>query len=142
MSASAQTMFTAVPPSLSVSGLPDSAQALAISLPTSADPVNATLSSPGWPATSWPVVPSPVTTLTTPGGRSACRQISANASAVSGVASEGFRMTVFPQASAGAICHASISRGELQEMTWPTTPSGRGDGPNPAYPSLSAQPAW
>ncbi len=43
MSASAQTMLTAVPPSLSVSGLPDSAQALAISLPTSADPVNATL---------------------------------------------------------------------------------------------------
>ena len=61
-------------------------------------------------------LPSPVTTLTTPGGRSACLQISANASAVSGVASDGFRMTVFPQARAGAICHASISRGELQEI--------------------------
>ena len=84
--------------------------------------------------------------LTTPGGRPASAQISANASAVSGVVSAGFRTTVFPQASAGAIFHASISSGELQPMTWPTTPSGRAGAaaadPKPAYASLSAQPAW
>src|SRR5947208_1110124 len=40
--------------------------------------------------------------LTTPGGRSACRQMSANHSADSGVVSAGFSTTVLPQASAGA----------------------------------------
>ena len=64
--------------------------------------------------------------LTTPGGRSACWQISANSSAVSGVVSAGLSTTVLPQASAGAIFQASISSGKFQGMTWPATPSGRG----------------
>ena len=96
---------------------------------------------PGWVTSARPVGPAPVTMLTTPGGRSACWQISANSSAVSGVVSAGFSTTVFPQASAGAIFHASISSGKFQGMTWPATPSGRGSGPNPACSSLSAQPA-
>ena len=79
--------------------------------------------------------------LTTPGGSPACRQISANSSAVSGVVSAGLSTTVLPQASAGAIFHASISSGKFHGMTCPATPSGRGSAPNPAYPSLSAQPA-
>ena len=62
--------------------------------------------------------------LTTPGGRSACWQISANSSAVSGVVSAGLSTTVLPQASAGAIFHASISSGKFHGMTWPATPSG------------------
>ena len=64
-----------------------------------------------------PVSPAPVTMLTTPGGRSACRQISANSSAVSGVVSAGLRTTVLPQASAGAIFQASMSSGKFQGMT-------------------------
>ena len=62
--------------------------------------------------------------LTTPGGRSACWQISANSSAVSGVVSAGFSTTVLPQARAGAIFHASISSGKFHGMIWPATPSG------------------
>ena len=68
--------------------------------------------------------PAPVTMLTTPGGRSACWQISAKSSAVSGVVSAGLRTTVLPAASAGAIFHASISSGKFQGMTWPATPRG------------------
>ena len=128
--ASANTMLAALPPSSRVTFLRPAARA--ISLPTSVEPVNATLSMPGWVTRARPVSPAPVTMLTTPGGRSACWQISANSSAVSGVVSAGFSTTVFPQASAGAIFHASISRGKFHGMTWPATPSGRGSGPNPA----------
>ena len=74
--------------------------------------------------------------LTTPGGRSACWQISANSSAVSGVVSAGLSTTVLPQASAGAIFQASMSSGKFHGMTWPATPSGRGSGPKPAYSQL------
>ena len=95
---------------------------------------------PGCATSARPVSPAPVTMLTTPGGRSACWQISANASAVSGVVSAGLSTTVLPQASAGAIFQASISSGKFHGMTCPATPSGRGAGPYPAYSSLSAQP--
>ena len=70
--------------------------------------------------------------LTTPGGSSACRQISANSSAVSGVVSAGLSTTVLPQASAGATFHASMSSGKFHGITCPATPSGRGFGPSPA----------
>ena len=54
--------------------------------------------------------------LTTPAGSSACRQMSAKRSAVSGVVSAGLRTTVLPHASAGAIFHASISSGKFHGM--------------------------
>ena len=73
--------------------------------------------------------PAPVRMLTTPGGRSACRQMSANASAVSGVVSAGLRTTVLPQARAGATFQASISSGKFHGMTCAATPTGRGSDP-------------
>ena len=79
--------------------------------------------------------------LTTPGGSSAWRQMSAKISAVSGVVSAGLSTTVLPQASAGAIFHASISSGKFHGMIWPATPSGAGLRFGKAYSSLSAQPA-
>ena len=103
-----------------------------LACPTSVEPVKATLSTPGCSTSARPVSPAPVTMLTTPGGRSACRQISANASAVSGVVSAGLSTTVLPHARAGAIFHASMSSGKFHGMTWPATPSGRGSGPRPA----------
>ena len=139
--ASSNTTLAALPPSSRVTFLRVGAQARAICLPTSVEPVNATLSTPGCSTSARPVSPAPVTMLTTPGGRSACWQISAKASAVSGVVSAGLSTTVLPQASAGAIFQASISSGKFHGMTWPATPMGRGAGPYPAYSSLSAQPA-
>jgi hypothetical protein len=81
------------------------------------EPVNATLATPSCSTSAWPVAPAPVTMLTTPGGRSACWQISAKSSAVSGVVSAGLSTTVLPAASAGAIFQASISSGKFHGMT-------------------------
>ncbi len=100
------------------------ATTLAIARPTSVEPVKATLSTSGWATSARPVSPAPVTMLTTPAGRSACWQISAKSSAVSGVVSAGLRTTVLPHARAGAIFQASISSGKFHGMTCPATPSG------------------
>ena len=45
---------------------------------------------------------------------------------MSGVVSAGFSTTVLPQASAGAIFHASISSGKFHGMICPATPTGFG----------------
>ena len=96
-----------------------------MSLPTSVEPVNATLSMSGCDARRAPAVsPKPGTTLTTPSGISACCRSSASSSALSGVSSDGFSTTLFPQASAGASFQAAISRGKFHGMIWPTTPTG------------------
>ena len=123
-SASSKTMKGDLPPSSRVSDLPEPAVASRMRRPTSVEPVKAILSMPGCLTISSPVVPSPVTMLTTPGGRPAISQISANRSAVSGVNSAGFSTTVLPSAIAGAIFQASISSGKFHGMIWPQTPTG------------------
>ena len=139
--ASSKTMFAALPPSSSVSFLPVPASSRWIALPTSVEPVNAILSTPGCLTSSAPVRPSPVTMLTTPGGSSAWRTTSQKRSAESGVVSAGLSTTVLPAASAGAIFHASMSSGKFHGMICPATPTGRGRRFGNAYSSLSAQPA-
>src|SRR5436190_1490952 len=124
--APSRMMLAALPPSSSVSFLPEPASSRWIALPTSVEPVKATLSTPPDLTISAPVRPSPVTMLTTPGGSSACRSTSQNRSADSGVVSAGFRTTVFPAASAGAIFQASISSGKFHGLICPATPIGRG----------------
>jgi hypothetical protein len=90
--------------------------AFRIKRPTSVDPVNAILSTPGCSTSIEPTLPSPVTMFTTPGGRPAAVHSSAKARAVMDVNSAGFRTTVLPMASAGAIFQESISRGKFQGM--------------------------
>ena len=111
-----------------------------ISLPTSVEPVNATLST-SEATSAAPVSPAPVITFTTPAGSSACWITSASRRAVSGVVSAGFSTVALPVASAGASFHAAISIGKFQGITWPATPIGFGDRPGNAYSSLSAHPA-
>ena len=94
-----------------------------IALPTSVDPVNATLSTSAATSAA-PVSPAPVITFTAPGGSSAAWITSASNSAVSGVVSAGLSTVVFPVASAGASFHAAISIGKFQGITWPATPIG------------------
>ena len=106
-------MFAALPPSSSVSPLPLPASSRWIALPTSVEPVKATLSTPGCATSAAPVRPSPVTMLTTPGGSSAWRSTSQKSSAVSGVVSAGLSTTVLPAASAGAIFHAEHQQREV-----------------------------
>ena len=101
------------------------AAACTMSLPTSVEPVNATLSTSSWAARAAPAVsPNPVTTFTTPSGMPASAMISASRSAVSGVCSAGLRMTQLPVVRAGPSFHAAISSGKFHGMIWPTTPTG------------------
>src|SRR5450755_3355965 len=78
--ASSNTTLAALPPSSRVSFLPVPATARWISLPTSVEPVNAILSTPGCATRAWPVAPSPVRMLTVPGGRPASAMTSASSS--------------------------------------------------------------
>ena len=114
IAASSNTKLAALPPSSKVAVFLVADMDLAIALPTSVEPVNATLFISGWLTKAAPVIPSPVTIFTTPSGSPACWQTSANKSAVSGVVSAGFNTTVFPAASAGAIFQASINNGKFQ----------------------------
>ena len=70
--------------------------------PTSVEPVNATLRTDGCELSAAPVCPSPVITLSTPGGSPASSASSASRSALSGVCSAGLSTIVQPAASAGA----------------------------------------
>ncbi len=82
------------------------------SLPVRVEPVNETLSTPGWDTRYAPVVgPSPGTTLTTPGGIPTSVASSPSRSAVSGVCGSGLRTTVQPAAIAGASFQAAIITG-------------------------------
>ncbi len=139
--ASSKMMLAALPPSSSVSALSVPAMALPMVLPTTVEPVKATLSTSGCLTRARPISPGPVTMLTTPGGSSAWRQTSAKRRADSGVEEAGLRTTVLPAARAGAIFHASINSGKFHGMTCAATPSGRGSRAGKAYSSLSAQPA-
>ena len=65
--ASSKTMLAALPPNSKVSFLAVPATARWISLPTSVEPVNAILSTPGCATRARPVSPAPVMMLTTPG---------------------------------------------------------------------------
>ena len=125
--ASSNTMLAALPPSSSVIALSVPAMARWIFLPISVEPVNATLATSLWVTSAMPISPGPGTMLTTPGGRSAWRQTSANRRALSGVVEAGLRTTVLPAASAGAIFQASISSGKFHGMIWAATPSGARD---------------
>lgn len=89
---------------------------------TPVDPVKATLSTEEWSANILPMAPLPVTTLKTPGGNPASAHTSANRRADSRVYVAGFRTTVFPMASAGAIFQVNNIRGKFQGTIAPMTP--------------------
>ncbi len=114
-----------LPPSSSDTRLRFPAAALTMSLPTSVDPVNATLSTPGCSARAAPAVsPKPVTMLTTPSGMPDSAMSSPKRNADKGVCSAGLRTIVHPAASAGASFQAAIMSGKFHGMIWPTTPTG------------------
>jgi len=110
-SASGKTTCGDLPPSSRVTGFRFSAAACATARPVAVDPVNATLSTPGWPASAAP--PSrdwPGITLTTPGGKPASAIRSANPSVEAGACSDGLITAVHPAARAGARPRAASTR--------------------------------
>ena len=80
--------------------------------PARVEPVNETMSMPGWATSGSPTdKPSPLTRLNTPGGSPTSSTISASTNAVSGATSDGLTTTVQPAASAGATLAAIWLRG-------------------------------
>src|ERR1700692_4117310 len=125
MSASSSTMFGDLPPSSSVTFLRSLAAALTISLPTSVEPVKATLSTWLCAANGAPQdSPKPVTTLSTPGGKPASRHSCASRSDDRGVSSAGFNTTVQPAVNTGPNFQAAISKGKFHGIICATTPIG------------------
>ena len=89
----------------------ESAAVFAMILPVATSPVSDTIATSGCDTSAAPVFsPSPVTTLSTPGGRMSW-VISARRNALSGVSSEGFSTTVLPAASAGPTFHVAMFNG-------------------------------
>jgi len=118
-------MFGDLPPSSSVRCFTVSAAVRMMLRPVLVSPVNAILSMPGWRTRASPIVaPLPVMTFSTPGGNPTSIASCPNASAVSGVWLAGFRMTVFPVASAGATFQIASSSGKFHGTMHATTPSG------------------
>ena len=80
-----------------------------MSFPTSREPVNPILSTPGWATKGAPAVsPNPVSTWKTPVGNPASSRIFGSSRLVSGVCSGGLRMKVQPAAIAGATFWVAI----------------------------------
>ena len=125
MSESAKTMFGDFPPSSSETFFRLPAAAWTISLPTSVDPVNATLATSGCSTSGTPTSdPKPVTTFTTPGRKPARSTSFMNSSIDADVYSEGFTTAVLPAARAGANFQAARRSGEFHGTMAATTPSG------------------
>jgi hypothetical protein len=124
-SASSKTMLAPLPPSSSWRRLRLPAEARTIWRPTSVEPVNDSLATPGCSASRAPATwPKPGTTLTTPGGKPASAISSATARVDSGVSSAGLRTTVLPAARAGPSFQLVNISGKFQGTIWPTTPTG------------------
>src|SRR5206468_11359958 len=90
-----------------------------IARPVAVEPVKAIFRMSGrLRSSSWSVRAGlAVTTLKVPGGSPASSAILAMASAVSGVARDGFRTTLHPAARAGAILRVTIVAGKFQGVT-------------------------
>ena len=97
-------------------------------MPTSVEPVKPSLRTIGLDVISPPISgassASPVTTLSTPGGRPASSPSASIASAVSGVCSAGLSTIVQPAASAGAALRVGIAAGKFQGVIPAVTPTG------------------
>ncbi len=98
-SASRSTTIGSLPPSSSEAGIRRRAAASATLRPVLVEPVNMIMSTCSISAA--PVAPRPVAICNTSAGRPLSRSPSASSIEVSGVTSEGFRITLLPAASAG-----------------------------------------
>src|SRR5262245_3097325 len=125
MSASGNTTTGDLPPSSRVMRFMCAAEPVTIDLPTRVEPVNEILLTSGWSTSACPAVePNPVTTFTTPGGKSASSTSCASRNAVSGASSAGLSTTVQPAASAGPILFTAMRNGAFHGVIAPTTPIG------------------
>ena len=93
--------------------------------PVAIEPMNPTACVPGSAASSSPTTgPGPVTTFTTPAGRSASSRHPANRAAQTLVVGAGAQTTAFPYAIAGARISPGIVYGQFQGLMIETMPRG------------------
>ena len=124
-SASSKTRSGALPPSSSETFLIVPAHFAISSRPTSVEPVNVSLRTVGFVASSSPTTDDdPGTTAKTPGGTPARCASSASASAEKGVALAGFSTIVQPAASAGPALRVIIAIGKFHGVIAAQTPIG------------------
>ena len=123
-SASSSTTAADLPPSSSETRFTWSPHRLMIRRPAAVEPVNATLSVPGWVTRCSPRSRPPGTTLTTPAGTPASSSASASTKLLSGASGGGLSTTVQPAARAGATFQAESVTGAFQGTMAATTPTG------------------
>ena len=123
MSVPGRTMPASLPPSSSVRRFKVSAAPSITDLPVLIEPVNTILLMSGWVTIRLPTSASPVTTLTTPGGRTWFIN-STRRSVDRGVYGEGLMTMVQPTRTAGMMCQVAIIRGQFHGVIEPTTPTG------------------
>src|SRR3972149_1069940 len=124
-SASSITITAFLPPSSrdTLASLP--AQFLPIVFPVELDPVNEIMEISGCRTSASPASgPGPWIRFTTPAGSPASSNILMKYTAVSGVFSSDFRITVFPHNRAGNVFQHAIAIGKFHEVIIPTTPMG------------------
>ena len=125
MSASAKTMSGPFPPSSAVNGTMLAAAACPISRPVSGEPVKLTRRTRSWLTSAAPASsPIPCTTFRTPGGKPASAVRSARIEHESGDHSAGFRTTVQPAASAGAVFQVESMNGAFHGVMTAAGPAG------------------
>ena len=107
---SAQTMNGSLPPISRLTRATRSAQAAAIRLPVSTEPVKATQSTRSSATIAAPTSPAPATQVDD-AGRQVVEAAGASIRVESGVSSEGLQTVALPAASAGASFQASSSSG-------------------------------
>ena len=101
-----------MPPSSSVTGSAFFAAAICTSMPVATEPVNEMWLTPGCADNAAPASsPSPVTTLSAPGGSPASAAIRAKASTVRQASSAGFSTHALPIASAAPTLRPTICIG-------------------------------
>ena len=123
-SASARMMAADLPPSSRLTRLRSAPHACATRRPAAVEPVNDTLSTPGWATRCAPSSPSPGSTLTTPGGSPISSSMSASSSASSGDSGAGLSTTQQPASRAGTSLVAIRNWGMFHGTIAATTPTG------------------
>ena len=116
-----------LPPSSRVTLFKSLLHCLTIFFPTSVDPVNDILFKFGFETNSSPALPSPMMTLSTPGGIPASIAVSAIIKAFKGVCSAGLTTQLQPAAKAGATLIINVPNGPFQGIIIPTAPTGSND---------------
>ena len=125
MSASSKTISGPLPPSSAVNGTRLRAAATPIRRPVSGEPVKLTRRTSGCETRAAPASsPIPWITLKTPLGRPASPARSASREQDSGDHSAGFRITVQPAASAGAVFQVESMNGAFQGVITAAGPAG------------------